>query len=440
MTILRCRLRTFAAIVLLGLGTAAPAGAQSPSPGPAPARPQPSDPFFDDAVVHEIRLNISSRDWQSLQTHYLDNTYYACDFRWRDHVIRNIGIRSRGSGSRNGVKPGLRVDFDRYVTDQQFLGLKSFVFRNNTQDASSMHERLSMLLFRRLGLPAPREAHAKLFINNEYHGLYLIVESVDKTFLRETFNENDGYLYKYDYPAEAPYYFEDRGPDPAAYVPLPFKPETHETDPRPEFIAQLVQAINQAGDAAFRTVMAEYLDLKKFVQHVAVETFVADNDGFLSNWGGMNNYYLYQLQGRKLFTFIAWDKSEAFKSGYRDSIFHNIMDGPHAGRNRLLTRALAYPDLYNAYLDALLDCVRAAAEPAAGVTNGPGLARTGGSAGIRTDPGRGARRPDEALRQRRVRACRERSRGLRETPRRLRRDGRQRRTRAVTPERIPSWS
>ena len=372
MTTLLDRLRTVTAIVVLGFSTlAAPVRAQPP--GPLPARPQPSDPFFDDTVVHEIRLNISSRDWQSLQIHYQDNTYYACDFRWRDQVVRNIGIRSRGTGSRSGVKPGLRVDFDRYVTDQQFLGLKSFVFRNNTQDASSMHERLSMLLFRRLGLPASREAHARLFVNDEYKGLYLIEESIDKTFLQETFHEDEGYLYKYEYsPDGQPYFFENRGSDPAAYVPLPFKPETHETDPRPEFIVQLVQAINQTSEAAFRSVIAQYLDLKRFVRHVAVETFVADSDGFLSDYGGMNNYYLYQFQNSKLFTLIAWDKSEAFKGGYESSIFRNITDGRYAGQNRLLMRALSYPDLYDAYLDALLDCVRSAGEPAPGSTNGPG--------------------------------------------------------------------
>ena len=377
MTMLRDRLRTLAAIVVLGLGVAPPVVAQStpsptPSPTPAPVT-QPWDPFFDDTALHEIRLAINSKDWQSLQIHYLDNTYYPCDFRWRDQVVRNVGIRSRGTGSRSGAKPGLRVDFDRYTTDQKFVGLKSFILRNQTQDASNMHERLSMLLFRRLGLPASREAHTKLFVNNQYAGLYTIVESVDKTFLQETFDESDGYLYKYNYPGDAqPYYFEDRGPDPDAYVPLPFKPETHETDPRPEFIVQLVQAINQTGDAAFRTVIAEYLDLKKFVQHVAVENFVADNDGFLSDYGGMNNFYFYQFQAKKLFTFIAWDKSEAFKSSYEHSIFHNITDGPHASTNRLMTRAISYPDLYNAYLDALLDCARSAAEPATGVTGGPG--------------------------------------------------------------------
>jgi hypothetical protein len=34
-----------------------------------------------------------------------------------------------------------------------------------------MRERVSMLFFRRLGLKAEREAHARLFINNSYVGL-----------------------------------------------------------------------------------------------------------------------------------------------------------------------------------------------------------------------------------------------------------------------------
>src|SRR5512143_561339 len=178
--------------------------AQAPAPGP-PAGTDPvkpvslSDPFFDDSVVQSITLNINSKDWQSLKEHYLDNTYYPCDMRWNGQVVRNIGIRSRGTGSRSGSKPGLRVDFDRYTSSQTFLGLKSFILRNQTQDASNMHERISMLLFRRLGVKASREAFTRLFVNNGYAGLYTIVESVDKTFLTTAFDENDGYLYKYDY-------------------------------------------------------------------------------------------------------------------------------------------------------------------------------------------------------------------------------------------------
>lgn len=165
---------------------------------PPSSTPSGADAFFDDGALQEIRLAINSRDWETLKSNYLDNTYYPTDFRWRDQVVRNVGIRSRGIGSRSGIKPGLRIDFDRYTSNEKFLGLKSFVLRNNTQDASNMHERISMLLFKRLNLPAPREAHTRLYVNDAYAGLFTIVESIDKSFLNRTFGEDTGYLYKYD--------------------------------------------------------------------------------------------------------------------------------------------------------------------------------------------------------------------------------------------------
>jgi spore coat protein H len=231
-----------------------------------------------------------------------------------------------------------------------------------------MHERLGMLLFRRLGLLAPREAHTKLYINNAYAGLYSIVESIDKPFLKRTLGEDDGYLYEYDYPVDAqPYFFTDRGSDPALYVPLPFKPETHESNPRPEFIVQLVKAINETSVAAFRSAVAEYLDLQKFLRHVAVEVFLADNDGFLGDFG-INNFNFYRFNDKKLFTFIAWDKSQAFSSPAY-SIWHNINNVPTTRVNRLMAQTLASRDLFDYYLEALMECVRSTAELAAGSTD-----------------------------------------------------------------------
>src|SRR5262245_38550237 len=90
----------------------------------AQTTPDPADAFFDDSVVHEIRLAINTKDWNTLKSNYLLNDYYPCDFKWGSVTVRNIGVRSRGTGSRSGVKPGLRVDFDRYTTNQKFLGLK----------------------------------------------------------------------------------------------------------------------------------------------------------------------------------------------------------------------------------------------------------------------------------------------------------------------------
>jgi spore coat protein CotH len=338
---------------LLGVGTPPTSGGTSGSS---------ADAFFDDSVLQEVRFTINSKDWQTLKDNYLSNEYYPCDFRWRDQTIRNVGIRSRGTGSRSGIKPGLRVDFDRYTTGQRLLGLKSFVLRNNTQDMTNLHERLSMLLFRRLGEQAPRETHAKMFVNDEYVGLFTIVESVDKDFLKRNLGEDSGYLYKYDYPADGtPYYLEDRGADGAAYVPLPFKPETNELNPRPEFIAQWVQAVNQSSAAAFQAAVGEFIDFSAFIRHVAVEVFVGDYDGFIGNYG-INNFYIYRYDNQKRFQMIPWDKSEAFKAEADSSIWHNLNDVPDSQRNRLMTRILSYPELYTKYLDTLAGIAASAAD------------------------------------------------------------------------------
>jgi hypothetical protein len=363
-------------IVLTLVGGAGVVTAQRPArPEPKPlfgtgaggtTQPQPAstseDAFFDDSVVHEIRLAINDKDWQALKDSYLENTYYPADFKWRDQTVRNVGIRSRGTGSRSPVKPGLRVDFDRYSSALKFLGLKSVVLRNNTQDPSNLHERVSMLLFRRLGLPAPREAHTRLYVNDVYAGLYTIVESADKHYVARNYGEDSGYLFKFDYPVgAAPYYFEDRGADPAQYVPEPFQPETHEDNPRPEFVADWVAAINRSSDAVFQSEVGAYIDLAKFLRHVATVVFVADYDGFLGNTG-MNNFYTYRYDNRKLFELIPWDKSEAFQAGPESSVFHNITDVPAAQANRLMNRTLSYPELYNAYLDALQEAAASAAD------------------------------------------------------------------------------
>jgi len=325
--------------------------------------PPPSavDPFFDDTVVHRIDLLMNSRDWQSLTDNYLDNTQYPADFKWRDETVRNVGVRSRGTGSRSGIKPGLRVDFNHYKTTQTFLGtLKQVVLRNQTQDASNMHERISMLLYQRLGVRAPREAFTTLYVNSAYMGVYTIVENPDKQMAARMFGDSEGNIYKYDYNVgDEPWYFTDLGSRPDAYVPHPFKPETNETDPHPEPIRDWVRSVNGDSDAAFPINVARWIGWDNFVRHIAVENFVADQDGFNGDYG-VNNFYLYRWTDSSTLTFIPWDKSEAFKNPPSQSIFHNFLDGDPAKRNRLSLRAMTISAAQTQYLDALLELARAA--------------------------------------------------------------------------------
>ena len=333
---------------------------------PAPtATADPADPFFDGSVLQDLFITINSKDWASLKEHFLDNTYYPCDFKWNGQTVRNLGIRSRGTGSRSGVKPGLRVDFDRYTTDQKFLGLKSFILRNNTQDPSGMRERLSMELFKRMGLIAEREAHARLYINNAYVGLFTIVESLDKTFLSKNFNENDGHLYEYsfDNSVPIPFDFGYPGADPGLYTPVPFKPETLELDPQGEVIERLFWTANVASDAVWRASIEEFLEMKKFIRHLAIENFLAEEDGLTGDYGP-NNFYFYRFLNTNRFMFLPWDKSNTFWESPSYSILRNIEDGTESKRNKLVVRALKDTDLRELWLNTILECADSIMQPA----------------------------------------------------------------------------
>src|SRR5215218_9755900 len=137
----------------------------------AHATSQTSDDLFNPDVLHRIDLWLNSADWSKLKQNFQENTYYPADVTWNGQTVRNVGIRSRGLGSRSATKPGLRVDMDRYNTDQTFLGLGSFILDNLSQDSSGIKETTSVRLFQKLAIPASREAHTRLYINGTYAGL-----------------------------------------------------------------------------------------------------------------------------------------------------------------------------------------------------------------------------------------------------------------------------
>ncbi len=315
--------------------------------------PDPSAAFFDDGSIGEIRLRIHSADWQKLVANYGSNEYYPCDFVWQEQTVYNVGIRSRGAGSRNPFKPGLRVDFNRYA-DQEFLGLTSFILDNTYQDASMMRERIAMRFMAKMNVPAPRERFVKLWVNDLYMGVYTAAESVDKRFLKRTEGlDADGYLFEYKW--QDTWWFTHLGEELEPYE-ARFAPRTHEGESSSTLhgpIEDLVRAVNESRDV-MRDI-GPYLRIHTFLRHLAVESFLANWDGLVGDFG-INNFYLYRTPTRTEFQFIPWDEDFTFKG--KD--YPVWPDGTNAN---VLTRTLLDNGALRGYfLDALLECVRLAEE------------------------------------------------------------------------------
>lgn len=321
---------------------------------PAMAGAQTSGEFFDSRTLHDVRLYIHSADLRQLRERYLEDTYVPADFEWRGIRVRNVGVRVRGLATRSATKPGLRIDFNRYVSEQVFLGMAAIVLDNALKDPSLLRERTSMAFIRRMGQPAPRESFGRVYINGAYEGLYTLVEAVDTLFLARELGDGLGYLFEHKY-ADG-FYGEFLGDDYAAYR-LRFEPQTHRLESDHTLYApirQLFLEVNQDVDLAWRERVGWLLDLNQLITHVAIETFLAEGDGFLGG-SGMANFYLHRPVAGTVHRLLAWDRDTTFQD-IESPIFARAAD------NAIVSRALRFADLRTLYLDVLAQCARAAAE------------------------------------------------------------------------------
>ena len=283
----------------------------------AASAPDAVTPLLDGSALNDVWLHINARDWKDLHTHFQEATYYPVDFEWQGVKVRNSGIRVRGNSTRNDHKPSFRIDFNRYIAGQDLYGLKAVVLNNSWHDPSMLHDALSMLLFRTSGIPAPRQAHVRLFVgaNREYAGVYVISEEVSKTFLNANFGEDDGYLYEFHHQNGESYGFEDPGPDLGWYIPR-FGPKTHESESVANLympIRNLVEAVNDARQSDLEEKLSDYLDVNTFITELAVQNFLAQTDGLVGSVG-MNNFYLYRFAGKRLSLLIPWDQDNSFSA------------------------------------------------------------------------------------------------------------------------------
>lgn len=325
-----------------------------------PSAAQTSDDLFNPEQLQRVELWLNAADWAKLKENFQENTYYPADFVWNGTTMRNIGIRSRGFGSRRSSKPGLRVDFNRYSDGQEFLGLKSLVLDNLSQDATGIHETVTMRFYRRLGMPAPRETHARLYVNGEYAGLYGLIESVDKTMMGRVFGsingnvQNDGYLFEYNYILNNPWRFGYEGSALDPYK-ARFDIKTNEKDGDTKIwgpIEELARLVNNTDVSQFESVIGPLVDLPAFVRFIAVQNFVAENDGF-NGYAGMNNFFLYRLEKSTKHVFLPWDEDVAFLTP--DFAITTRLD-----ENVLTRKTLALSGYSSQYFSVLLEAADSA--------------------------------------------------------------------------------
>ena len=321
-----------------------------------PVQQPVAEEVFDDTRLHEVRLFINSKDLAILRARYQENINTPADIQIDGTRVRNVAVRSRGGGSRNPTKMGLRVDFNFYTANQRFRGLDAIILDNLWQDNALIREALTMKIFRRMGEPAPRESFCRLFLNNQYQGLYALVEEIDGEFAERETGESGGYLFEYHWTFA--FFGDDLGPDLEVYKPI-FEPRTHELDTDNELygpLRDLFDNANEPDDALWLELIGQRLDLPQFMKCLGIEAFVGEGDGLLG-YVGMNNFYLFRSPATGRHRIIPWDRDLAFQFDF-SSVERGLIE------YNLFRRAYANPELRATYFDAILAAAQIATQEA----------------------------------------------------------------------------
>lgn len=291
----------------------------------------------------------------------VDHQYGSADITFNGKEIKNVGVRYKGNGTfwlgHEAGKYSFKIDFGEYVEGQEFSGLKKINFNNCVTDPSMLREALSYELFRRANVPSARTGWAELEVQvgeqqpARKMGLYLVVEQVDKRFLKRVYGSSQGLLVKPSHFGTFPYLGTDWSAYESALVP--------KTKPRPELAERLIafsRLLNEADDQTFESEIEHYLDMNEFLSFLAVNVLLSNLDSFLA---GAQNYYAYLDPQTEKLQFLPWDLDISFGEfsmvGTAATRRNLSINHPEVGEgsNLLIERILSVPRFREAYQDRL---------------------------------------------------------------------------------------
>ena len=288
-------------------------------------------------------LIVTDGEWERLHAKPTEDIEVDAEVCVRDERLP-IGLEIQGASSRKYPKKSYKLKFNRGVElEGHYFGttrlIDKVIIKAMATDRSLIRERLAFELWRQMGHEAPRESSLNLQINERYHGLYTLVEPVDKDYLRRRNIATSGHMYKgvrkhgsfADFRPGRPL---DRAFEDATY------PEAPDYGP----LSRLVSVIQdeRGGPEAFAEAIATQLSVTDYIDRMIWISFTQNGDAVAQN------FFLYRLEqaNEPPWRFIPWDSNLSLGADWRsaESVIGADNGFQWSGGNLLAERILEVPE------------------------------------------------------------------------------------------------
>jgi spore coat protein H len=317
--------------------------------------------IFGLGKLHRVSVSLSKAEWEVLQTSSGRNGGvgrggedvrlsdgrlvhvgggFGGYFPWvhADMIVnglrfKDVGVRYKGNNSfmnstaARPLRANFKVKTDLFDGKADWNGVETLNFHAGVLDPSLMREAMSFAIFRAAGVPASRTAYVEMTFDvpgvyeNTSGGHYVLIENVNKQFLKQALPPGTGLLMK---PEGTRGGVQSLGTNWSSYL-ATYRPEREATPHEQQRMMEFAGLISQTDAALFREKIGTYLDVDQFLRFIAVNVFIGNNDSYLQ---GNHNYYLYLDPKDDKFRFIPWDQDLAMRGGGADIMRPNAPNNP----------------------------------------------------------------------------------------------------------------
>jgi len=320
-------------------------------------------PLYIDTVVPRIDITVDPDTLTWIYENPESETEFHAMFVFNNgtvlDTINPVGFRLRGNTSRYSAKKSFKVSLNTFLKGEKYYGVEKINLNGEHNDPTIMRSKVMWDILRKFNIPAPRANHVRLYINGNYHGLYINVEHVDEEFVLTRFGNNDGNLFKCLYPADLDYIssnpndYKLEAGDRRVY-----ELKTNEEADDYTDLYNLINIVNNADENHLICQLDEVFNTYDYLKVMAADLYCGDWDGYIYN---KNNYYIYHNTTTGKMEFIPYDVDNTFGIDWFniDWTTRDIYNWQPEGEPRpLYTRLVDNPELrkqFTFYADELIN-------------------------------------------------------------------------------------
>jgi hypothetical protein len=215
----------------------------------------------------------------------------------------SCGVRFKGNSSMdvNSDKNPFNIDLNYTIASQEHLGKDKIKLANCFTDPSMVREALMYEISNQY-MDCPIGTFVKLYINNDYRGIYTNTESVDNEFLDAYYGSSNNSFFKCD-----PNSFDLFGDNSN----LAYHADTIAYDTL--YDKKSLYGLTELQTLCFNlennsVTLDQYLDIDRALWFLALSSAFVHNDGYSAF---AHNYYVYKMDNGR-WSIILWDVNMAF--------------------------------------------------------------------------------------------------------------------------------